>query len=230
MWAALMAGLSYDRYGAQGGDFGSTISVWLARHHADHVAGLHLNLLPGALRPTPESLAIRPYGAAELTWLDEMARFADQEGSYAHQHRTKPQTLGFALNDSPAGLAAWIAEKFRAWSDCGGVIERAVSRDALLTNISIYWFTETITSSMRLYRETLSQPPQFDDGDRAPPPFGFAVFPAEIGHPPRELAERFFHIARWTEMPRGGHFAALEQPELLAHELREFFRPLRRAG
>jgi pimeloyl-ACP methyl ester carboxylesterase len=167
--------------------------------------------------------------AEESAFLAASAQWADGEGAYGHIQGTKPQTLAYALTDSPVGLAAWIAEKFRAWSDCGGTVERAFTWDALLTNISIYWFTSTIGSSMRFYRENRRWPVHFARGERVLPPLGVAAFPHETLMPPRAWVERVYDVARWTPLPRGGHFAAMEAPELLAHDIREFFRPLRHA-
>lgn len=225
LWVRLMNGLGYDRFCVQGGDFGSTISIWLAHNHPRQVIGFHLNMIPPSLRPGEAGLARKPYSASEQDLMKRGAQFQELEGAYAHVHRTKPQTIGHGLNDSPAGLAAWIVEKFHSWSDCKGIIENAVSRDELLTNISIYWFTQTITSSMRLYRERVTEPMVFDR--KLEPPMGFANFPGEALPTTRDFAERFFDVRQWTDMPRGGHFAALEQPELLADDLRAFFRPLR---
>jgi len=225
IWTKLMSGLGYDRFCVQGGDFGSTISIWLAHNHPDQVLRLHLNMISPSLQPSAASLAQKPLTEGEHELMKAAARFAELEGAYAHVHRTKPQTLGYGLNDSPAGMAAWIVEKFRSWSDCGGVIENAVSRDELLTNLSIYWFTETITSSTRLYRERMREPMTFEE--KMKPPLGYARFPKEPLLTTRPFCERFFDVVHWTDMPRGGHFAALEQPELLADDLRKFFRPLR---
>ena len=175
----------------------------------------------GSLRPSPEALAAKPPSDAEKKLLAEGADFVEREGGYSHIQRTKPQTLGYGLNDSPAGLAAWIVEKFRTWSDCGGNVESVFSRDELLDNISLYWFTQTITSSVRLYRESARVPLRIEAGERISPPFGFARFPKELVRPPREWPERFFNLVHWTDMPRGGHFAAMEQPELLAQDIRE---------
>ena len=141
-----------------------------------------------------------------------------QEGAYAGLQSTKPQTLAFALTDSPLGLAAWIAEKMRAWSDCGGDVESA---------ISLYWFSDNIAASLRLYKENRLNSLAFGPGERVQPPLGMAVFPRELPTPPRSWAERVFDVRRWTSMPAGGHFAALEQPRALAFEIRAFFRPLR---
>lgn len=227
LFAKLMQRLGYDRFGAQGGDFGASVTVWLARDHADKLTGFHLNMMPSSLRPSPEALAAKPPSEAEKMLLAEGADFVEREGGYSHIQRTKPQTLGYGLNDSPAGLAAWIVEKFRTWSDCGGDVESVFTRDELLDNISLYWFTQTITSSVRLYRESARVPLRIEAGERITPPLGFARFPKELVRPPREWPERFFNLVQWTDMPRGGHFAAMEQPELLAADVRKFFRALR---
>jgi pimeloyl-ACP methyl ester carboxylesterase len=227
LFAKLMQRLGYDRFGAQGGDFGASITVWLARDHADRLTGFHLNMMPGSLRPAPGTLAATPATDAEKKLMADAADFLEREGGYSHIQRTKPQTLGVGLNDSPAGLASWIIEKFRGWSDCDGNVESVLSRDELLDNISLYWLTQTITSSVRLYRESARVPLQIRTGERITPPMGFARFPKELVQPPREWLERFFNLVHWTEMPRGGHFAAMEQPELLAADLRKFFGPLR---
>jgi len=161
------------------------------------------------------------------TFSEETQEWSLQEGAYVRIHVTKPQTLAYGLNDSPVGLAGWIIEKFRAWSDCDGEVERRFSKDELLTNIMLYWVTETISSSVRTYYENARALPQLRPGQHIEVPAGIAIFPKEIRRPPREWAERTLRVQRWTEMPRGGHFAALEEPALLAEELRAFFRPLR---
>ena len=227
LWAELMAGLGYHRFGAQGGDWGASVSTWLAFRFPDQVAGLHLNFIPGSFLP-PLGEGQPPLSPEELVFRARAASWADAEGAYAHIQGTKPQTLAFALADSPVGLASWIAEKFRAWSDCGGDVERAFTLDQLLTDISIYWFTNTIGSSMRLYKESRRRPVHFAAGERVLPPLGLALFPQELPMPPRSWVERVFDVTRWTPMPRGGHFAAMEAPVLLAQEIRAFFRPLRR--
>ena len=180
---------------------------------------MHLNYVSGMFEPTDDPL-VQSYTAARADWFD-------REGGYNHQQATKPQTLAYGLTDSPAGLAGWIIEKFRTWSDCGDNVENVFSRDELLTNISIYWLTGTIASSMRIYKESRRQPLRFAAGQRVGPPLGFARFPAEIPTPSRALLQRFFDLRQYTEMPRGGHFAAMEQPALLAGDIRTFFRPLR---
>ncbi len=223
LWAALMRGLGYERFGAQGGDLGAAVSVALAARHAKHVDGIHLNFLPSSYEPAvgPNDA---PINAEEQAFLHAKAEWAALEGAYAHMHTTKPQTLAAALNDSPAGLAAWIAEKFRAWSDCGGDLERRFTKDELLTNLSLYWFTQCIGTSVQMYWENRLQPLRFGVGERVAPPVGFAHFPREISHPPRSWIERVFTVEQWTDMPRGGHFAALEEPALLAADIQRFFR------
>ncbi len=227
LWAGLMQGLGYGRYGAQGGDWGASVSTWLAFQRPECVAGLHLNYVPGSFRP-PRGSDAPPHSAEEEVFLKQARAWTDTEGAYGRIQATKPQTLAFGLNDSPAGLAAWIAEKFQSWSDCDGDLEQAFSLDALLTNIALYWFTGTIGSSFRMYRESRLQPVQFSGAQRVLPPLGVAHFPRELPMPPRSWVERVFTVQRWTEMPRGGHFAAMEAPQELAEEIRAFFRPLRR--
>lgn len=227
LWRALMAELGYGRFGAQGGDIGAGVSVWLGRLFPGDLVGLHLNFIPGSYRPALGD-GMAPVSAEEQEFLDRVAAWGAAEGAYAALQATKPQTLAVALTDSPAGLAAWMAEKFRAWSDCGGDVERAVPRDALLTEIALHWFGDGPAAALRLYKENRLRPLQFAPGERVGPPLGVALFPRELPMPPRSWVERVFDVRRWTEMPRGGHFAALEQPELLAEDLRAFFRPLRR--
>jgi pimeloyl-ACP methyl ester carboxylesterase len=220
LWAKLMAGLGYARFGAQGGDWGAGVTLRLGQRHAAHMIGIHFNLVPsGFLRRSQPDIT-----EDEKAALNKAVKWNEDEGAYAHIHRTKPQTLAYALTDSPVGLAAWIVEKFRTWSDCGGEIESVFTRDEILTNISIYWFTETIRSSINLYRETRLAPQFLAPGEKIPVPAGFANFPKELWHPPQSYAHRFFSdVRRWTDMSVGGHFAAMEQPELLAAELRAFF-------
>jgi pimeloyl-ACP methyl ester carboxylesterase len=226
MWAVLMKRLGYARYGLQGGDIGAGVSTWLARHYPEQVAGLHLNFIPGSYRPPTGAGEAAP-SEEEQAFLQRCGAWLDAEGGYSHIQRTKPQTVAYGLNDSPLGLAAWIAEKFQAWSDCGGDVESTLGFDTMLTDIAIYWFTGCIGSSFRMYLEGSKQPLQFASGDRVLPPLGVAVFPREILMPPRAWVERVFDVQRWTTMPHGGHFAALETPQLLVQEIREFFRPLR---
>jgi pimeloyl-ACP methyl ester carboxylesterase len=225
LWHTLMRdGLGYARFGAHGSDIGAGVTTRLGWRHPDSLAGIHLAAVSFAEPPPPWSPAERQYQAA-------VARWDEAEGAYSHVQSTKPATLAMALNDSPAGLAAWIIEKFRAWSDCDGDVEAHFGRDQLLTNLTIYWATQTIGSSMRLYYEHRRHGGLMPPGTRVQVPAGFAIFANEFvpaGRPPRELAERTYQVTRWSELPHGGHFAALEEPETLAEEIRAFFRPLRR--
>ena len=226
LWVRLMEELGYKRFAAQGGDWGSIISIALGLDYPERIIGLHLNyiagrfLLGGTLNQPQEDKVASAF-------LQELRGWWEREGGYSHIQATRSQTLGYGLNDSPAGLAAWIVEKFRVWSDCGGDVESVFTRDELLTNVMIYWVTQTIVSSTRLYYESRERPLSLSAGNRVKPPVAVTLFPKEIGMPPRALAERGLNIARWTAMPRGGHFAAMEQPELLAQDIREFFRSLR---
>jgi microsomal epoxide hydrolase len=224
-WAALMAGLGYRRFGAQGGDLGAAVSIALGARHAGVVDGIHLNYLPGSYEPASDAAA--PLTDEEQAFVRARAEWAALEGGYAHLHMTRPQTLAAALNDSPAGLAAWIAEKFRAWSDCDGDVARRFSHDTLLTGISLCWFSACIGSSMQMYWENRLQPMRFAAGQRVTVPIAFARFPKEISRPPRSWVERVFDVVQWTDMPSGGHFAAMEEPDLLADDIRRFFRRFR---
>jgi microsomal epoxide hydrolase len=223
--AELMHGaLGYTSFAVQGGDWGAITAARLGYAHPEKLIGIHLNLL--AIRRDQQDLADPT--PEEQAYLDGRARWLRDETGYQWIQGTKPQTLAFALNDSPAGLAAWIVEKFRTWSDCGGNVETAFTRDWLLANIGFYWFTGAIGSSFWPYYAVRHRPWPIPDGETIDVPTGYAQFPAEILRPPRTLAQRTYtDIRRWTVMPRGGHFAALEQPEALANEVREFFRPLR---
>ncbi|TGP51139.1 epoxide hydrolase [bacterium M00.F.Ca.ET.230.01.1.1] len=225
LWRGLMAKLGYERFGAQGGDIGAGVSIWLARLYSDSVLGVHLNYVPASFQPWLEQA--QPLTSEEQAFLDKRAYWSALEGAYGALHATKPQTLAFSLNDSPVGLAAWIVEKVRSWSDCGGDLESCISLDTLLTDISLYWFSDSLAHSLRLYKENRLQPLTFRAGEVVVPPLGVAVFPRELPMPPRSWMERVFNIERWTTMTAGGHFAALEQPDLLAEEVRAFFRPLR---
>jgi microsomal epoxide hydrolase len=218
--------LGYQRFGAQGGDWGAAVTSCLGFAHAERMIGIHLNLMMVAGRdpaqfpdPTEE----------ERRYLNnELAQWTREETGYQLIQGTRPQTLAFALTDSPAGLAAWIVEKFRLWSDCDGEPERAISRDRMLADISLYWFTGAIGSSFWPYYARLHDAPMLPRGRTIDVPTGYAEFPREILRPPRSAAERVFtDLRRWTVMPKGGHFAALEQPEALAGEVVAFFREFR---
>ena len=186
--------------------------------------GVHLNLMP--LRR--DKRMVTDPTLEEQRYLDELAVFLKEETGYQWIQGTRPQTLAFGLTDSPAGLAAWIVEKFRAWSDCGGDLESVFGKDQLLANIGLYWFTGAIGSSFWPYYARMHGPWPIPEGETVDVPTGYCEFPCEILRPPRSLADRAFtDIRRWSVMPRGGHFAAMEQPEALTDEIRAFFRPLR---
>ena len=232
LWHELMTEqLGYARYGAHGGDWGSTITELLARDHADEVVGIHLTDVPfihSYQKPKSPS-------HAEKKYLDAIGKFPQTQGAYALVQGSQPQVAAIGLADSPVGLAAWIVEKFRRWSDCDGEVERAFTKDELLTNVTLYWVTETIGSSFLPYYDVahvgavgwIKQRIKQWTGSSSVPA-AFAMFPKDLSSPPRQWAERFFNVQRWTEMPWGGHFAALEEPEVLAEDVRAFFRPLRK--
>ncbi len=213
--------LGLPRFGAQGGDRGAFVSAGLADRHPSAVVGIHLNF-PGAIVGEGANL-----DDEERNWLEAQVRWFAEEGGYIAIQGTRPQTLGFALNDSPIGLLAWIVEKWRAWSDCGGDVESCFTKSELLTNATIYWVTQTIRSSMHYYYEHRCNPPVAMRPVRIDVPTGVAVFPAELLRPPRRAVERKYDVRRWSEMPAGGHFAAMEQPAALVEDIRAFFRAIR---
>jgi microsomal epoxide hydrolase len=218
--AQLMARLGYTRYGAQGGDWGAAIVRQLGLVDPTHLVGLHSNMCVAATPSGPNPNEGVP--AEELKRVQAAQARTATELGYFQIQSTKPMTLGFGLNDSPAGLAAWIVEKFRTWSDSGGNVEKRFTKDELLTNITIYWVTETAPSSVRLYFEN-----RVDAGlpGRVEVPFACARFPGEIfAIVPRTWIEAQYNVVQFTEMPRGGHFAAMEEPELLVEDVRKFFR------
>jgi pimeloyl-ACP methyl ester carboxylesterase len=218
----LMGRLGYTRYGAQGGDWGAQVVTRIGALDPDHCAAIHLNM-PIADRPE-ESVPLTEEDKADLA---AMARFQREESGYALQQGTKPQTLGVGLNDSPAGLLAWIVEKFRTWSDCDGDPEKIYTRDQLITNVMLYWVTQTIGSSMRLYWEHMHV--GSGDGSRevVRVPTGIARYPKEVVRYPRSWVERRYNVTYWAVMPRGGHFAAMEQPALFVENVRTFFTTVR---
>jgi pimeloyl-ACP methyl ester carboxylesterase len=221
-WAELMTVLGYERFGAAGGDIGSHVSRYLALDHPERVLAVHrMDAGVPVLTRNPGELS-----QEERDWIAAGAQWGATEGAYAAVHRTKPQTAAVGLTDSPAGLASWIVEKLRAWSDCHGDVERSFTKDEVLTNVTIYWLTGTIASSMRMYRANAALPPA-QLARRVEVPSGFSLFPADLLRPPRVGLERAANTVRVTEPPRGGHFAPFEEPELYAQELRDFFRPYR---
>lgn len=219
-WVEIMHYLGYRRFLAHGGDIGAGVSTALGLQHPDHVLGLHLNYIPGSFTPAlPQTEVL---SAEESSFLVRRTAWMDQEGGYSRVQATKPDVLGPALNDSPIGLAAWIIDKYRSWSDCGGDIESRFTRDQLLTVVCLYWFTRSMPSAIRLYWEIRRRPLAFAQGDRVRAPTAVAHFPKELPIPPRSYVERGYNVSRWSEFPRGGHFAALEETGALATDIRAF--------
>ena len=221
LWHRLMREeLGYSRYGAHGGDLGAGVTSLLGQHHPEAVAGIHLLSVAEPRHYDPAGVTRQ-----EQEHLDNLARWFADEGAYEHQQMTRPVTLGYGLSDSPAGLLAWLLEKYWAWSDHDGRLSSVFSDDDILTQASLYWFTSSIGTSFRPYWEFgagLSAPV-----DRIDVPTAVALFPKDLAHPPRSWAERTYRVTRYTQMPRGGHFAPHEQPGLLAEDLTAFFHSLR---
>lgn len=228
-WAELMRRLGYDRYGAQGGDAGSVISLGLGRSYPEQLLGVHVNML--MTFPTGDPAELADLSDTDRTRLAKLARFDQELSGYMKLQATRPRTLSYGLTDSPVGQLAWIAERFWEWTDSVKSPEDAISRDQLLGIVSIYWFTATAGPSAHYYYEGAEEVRRAASGERPPPisvPVGVAVFPHDIFVPVRRFAERDIpHISHWTEFDRGGHFAAIEQPELLVADIRSFFRQLR---
>ena len=226
-WAALMARLGYGRYGAQGSDWGTSISAGLGQQDPDHVAGIHLT--PPLAPPDPATL--HDLTEAERSALASLEHTGEWESGYSREQATRPQTIGYSLVDSPVGLCAWIVEKFWAWTDCDGHPENALTRDELLDNLMLYWLPGTGASSARLYWQSSRQVNAWIVGptdDTVAVPTGCSIFPKELQRPSRRwAAKRFLDIRYWNELDRGGHFAAFEQPELFVDEVRSFFRLVR---
>jgi pimeloyl-ACP methyl ester carboxylesterase len=226
-WAELMARLGHVRYGAQGGDWGTSISTLIGQRHPERVIGIHLT--PPLAPPDPATFD--DLTDSERAALADLKHAARWESGYSREHATRPQTIGYSLTDSPVGLCAWIIEKFRSWTDCDGHPENALTRDELLDNLMLHWLPRTGASSARLYWESIRQVNEWIGGKTVEPvnvPTGASIFPKEIQRPSRRWAERRFpDIRHWNELDRGGHFAAFEQPELFVDEVRTFFRRLR---
>ena len=220
----LMKQLGFSSYVAHGGDWGSHVTEQLGLHHADRVRAIHLTDVPSPHTKVADKLP--DLSATEKAWMVKNKAWQEKEAAYQKIQGTKPETLAYGLNDSPVGLLGWIIEKFYAWSDNDGNLEHTFSKDELLTNVMIYWVTESIGSSIRLYYETMHNP-TLQLPTHVDVPTGFAIFPKDITPAPREFAERFFEVKRWEEMPQGGHFAAMEETGRLVKELREFFRAYR---
>ena len=219
-WDDLMGQLGYERYGAQGGDWGAMVTTSLGQQRPERCAGIHVNMAV----VTPDESTFADLTPTEQQALADLGEHAATGMGYSSQQSTRPQTLGYGLTDSPAGQCAWIAEKFWNWTDCDGDPENALSKQEMLDNISVYWFTKTAASSARLYWESFKHPNQ----EEVPLPSGISVFPREIVRPSRRWAERRFTDLRWfEELPKGGHFAAFEQPETFVEQVRGFFRLVR---
>ncbi|HMK39903.1 MAG TPA: epoxide hydrolase [Bacteroidota bacterium] len=225
LFCALMKELGYEKFGAHGGDFGSGIGMAMALKHPQNVVGLHVNNIEGyyaPLVPQGESLTDE-----EIRFEKNADQWYEEEGAYSHEQRTRPLTLSYGLNDSPVGLCAWIIEKFHAWSDCGGTIERVLTKDELLAHVTLYWVTETLHSSIRLYHESRRAPLRLTRADAVSVPVGVAQFRLESPFPPRRYVERSFNVQRWTHAGAGGHFPAFEKPVVLADDIRSFFQSLK---
>jgi pimeloyl-ACP methyl ester carboxylesterase len=226
-WAVLMSHLGYARYGAQGSDWGTSISACLAQRDPDHVIGIHLT--PPLAPPDPKTLD--DLSERERAALASIEHSSARDSGYSQEHATRPQTIGYALVDSPAALCAWIIEKFHSWTDHDGILERILSRDELLANLMLYWLPRTGASSARLYWQSMRQVNDWISGavtDSVTVPTGCSIFPKELQRPSRRWAEkRFVDIRYWNEPDRGGHFAAFEQPQLFVDEVRSFFRLVR---
>jgi epoxide hydrolase len=226
-WATLMARLGYERYGATGADWGTSVSTVLAQLVPDRLAGIHL--VPPLAPPDPATF--EDLTDAERAALASLEHAADRDSGYSREHATRPQTIGYSLVDSPAGLCGWIVEKFWAWTDHDGDLEQVLTRDELLDNLMLYWLPGTGASSARLYWESIRQVNQWISGratDTVAVPTGCSIFPKELQRPSRRwAARRFLDIRHWHELDRGGHFAAFEQPALFVDEVRSFFRLVR---
>jgi len=223
LWHRLMQGLGYDTYGATGGDFGAGVATFMALTEPERMTGIHLSTSELSPYLGPGSPPLSP---DEQSYVEHLARWDESERGYSAIQSTRPQTLGYGLTDSPVGLAAWLVEKWRSWSDSGGDVDSRIGRDELLTTITLYWVTGSITSSMRDYYDNRWHGAGIGPDDRVEVPTAIAVFANEFvpeGEPPRSYYERLYDVRRWTVFPRGGHFAATEEPDLLAADIRAFF-------
>ncbi|MGH7836663.1 MAG: epoxide hydrolase family protein [Candidatus Binataceae bacterium] len=230
LWVALMQDvLGYKKFAAEGGDWGAIVTAQLGHKYADRLIGIHMHLLVSLGFFSGGGPAPEDFGAGEEGWLERNRNFIDNESGYMRLQCTKPQTIAAALNDSPAGLLAWLVEKRRTWSDCGGDVERRFSKDDLCTTATLYWFTESYGTSARYYYEAAHN--QWQPSHNRTPvveaPTAAAVFLKEVMLMPRKWAERYYNLKRWTVMPSGGHFAPMEEPQMLVNDIRAFFRTLR---
>ncbi len=228
LWVRLMAELGYQSFGAHGGDSGAFVSAQLAHAHADRLIGAHLSY-PSLLDPS----AVFGRDDFDADEVEDFDRQRDPMSNMTHFliHMLEPQTIAWALQDSPIGLASWMLQRRTSWSDCDGDVERRFTKDELITSFALYWLTGTVSSSLQFYADSFRQPwrPSHDRKPTLQAPTGIAVFPRELSHVPRSVAERYANLTHWTRMPSGGHFAPAEEPELLVEDIRAFFRPLRAA-
>ena len=222
IWFRLMTKLGYSTFGLQGGDFGAGVSSALALKYPKHVLGLHLNYILGNYQPVLAKS--EKFSEEEMLYFKSEENWYTKEGGYSHQQKTKPLTLAYGLNDSPVALCAWIIEKMHGWSDCKGQVENIFTKDELLSNVTLYWVTETIHSSVRLYNENSKFPLKLEKNSMINVPVGIARFKYEEPFPPRKFIERGFNIIHWSDFPAGGHFPAVEQPQLLSEDIYRFFR------
>jgi pimeloyl-ACP methyl ester carboxylesterase len=230
LWVTLMQDvLGYGRFGVQGGDWGGSITAQLGHKYADRVIGIHLHSMAYLHMFSGKPPPPLEYAPDEQGWMERTRHFYDHEAGYMQVQGTKPQTLAYALNDSPIGLCAWLLEKRRGWSDCGGEVERRFSKDDLITSTMLYWITESFGTSARYYYEARHRHWR-PDHDRTPvveAPTAMAIFDKEVALRPKGWAERYYNLKRWTVFPAGGHFPPMEEPEALVGDLRAFFRTLR---
>jgi pimeloyl-ACP methyl ester carboxylesterase len=217
MWVSLMSSLGYEKFIAQGGDWGATVSTWIGLDAPQSLIGIHLNYIPGSYHPHVET----DLSESEKQFLKQKEEWMEKEGAYGHIQGTKPHTLAYGIEDSPVGLAAWLLEKAHGWSLCENDVLEHFSPDDLLTNIMIYWVTRTFGSSIRLYYEARKSPLRLEAGQRISVPCAVARFAKEEPMPPREWVERGYNVCRWTEYAVGSHYAPLEVPELLANDIQE---------
>lgn len=225
LWFKLMQELGYKKFGVQGGDFGAGVSSCISLKYPEHVIGMHLNYIPGNYQPElddSEELTIE-----EKEYLKSEDEWYFSEGGYSLQQNTKPLTLAYGLNDSPIGLCAWIVEKMYGWAECNGNIENVFTKDELISNVTLYWVTETIHSSIRLYNENRKSPLRLGKKSYINTPVGIAKFRFEEPFPPRKFIERGFNIQHWSDFPFGGHFPAMEKPEILAGDIYNFFNKIK---
>ena len=225
LWFKLMQELGYQKFGVQGGDFGAGVSSFISLRYSEQVIGMHLNYNPGNYQP--EAADGESFTEEEEAYLRSEEEWYMREGGYSHQQGTRPLTLSYGLNDSPAGLCAWIIEKMYGWADCKGNIEHVFTKDELLSNVMLYWLTGTIHSSVRLYVENKKVPLKLGKDSFISIPVGIARFRYEEPFPPRKFIERGFNIQHWSEFSEGGHFPAMEKPEALAGDIRDFFSGIR---